>query len=142
MAASIVVGSVVVAAQFERFARTNPPIVSDLVAPHDVTGILRAACYDCHSNETRWPWYTAIAPLSWLIDHDVTEGRRRLNFSQWASYASDPGTVSQKLAKISQVVANGDMAPWYYRLLHPNARLAPAQRQALIRWVTQETAHQ
>lgn len=140
--AAIVVGAVVVAAQFGQVARTNPPVESDLAAPDRVKAVLRGACYDCHSNETRWPWYGAIAPLSWLIHHDVTEGRRRLNFSQWADYASDPDTASQKLAKISQFVARGDMAPWYYRMLHPDARLAPPQRAALISWVEQEGARQ
>jgi hypothetical protein len=138
--AAIIAGSVTVAAQFVQFARTNPPVGSDLAAPDQVEVVLRGACYDCHSNETRWPWYGAIAPVSWLMHRDVAEGRRRLNFSQWAEYASDPGTVSQKLAKISQFVASGDMAPWYYRILHPDARLAPAQRTALIAWVQQETA--
>jgi hypothetical protein len=138
--AAIVIGSVIVAAQFRQFARTNPAVDSDLVAPDPVKAVLRSACYDCHSNETRWPWYGTIAPLSWLIHHDVTEGRRRLNFSQWAEYASDPDTASQKLAKISQSVARGDMAPWYYRMLHADARLAPPQRTALISWVEQESA--
>ena len=137
---AMVVGSVAVAAQFAQFARTNPPVTGDLAAPEPIKGVLREACYDCHSNETGWPWYSCVAPFSWLIHHEVTEGRRRLNFSQWAEYASDPGTLSQKLAQISQAVANGEMAPWYYRLLHPQARLAPAQRAALVKWVGEESA--
>ena len=138
--AAIVAGCLALVAQVGQFARTNPLVDGDLVAPAPVKAVLRAACYDCHSNETRWPWYGTIAPISWLLHHDVTEGRRRLNFSQWAEYTSDPGTVAEKLGKISQFVASGDMAPWYYRMLHQDARLAPAQRAALLAWVEQERA--
>ncbi|MFI5398010.1 MAG: heme-binding domain-containing protein [Candidatus Binatia bacterium] len=140
--AGIAIAVVAAAAQFARPARMNPPVHSDLIAPVEVKALLRDACYDCHSNETRWPRYSTIAPLSWLMQHDVNRGRERLNFSQWAEYASDPATAAQKLEKIAQFVTRGDMAPWYYRMLHPTARLTPTQRDALIGWVNQETIHQ
>jgi hypothetical protein len=139
--AGIVIAAVAAAAQFARPTRMNPPVQSDLTAPVEVTTMLRSACYDCHSNETRWPWYSTIAPLSWLMQHDVNRGRERLDFSQWAEYASDPGTAAQKLEKIAQFVTRGDMAPWHYRMLHPTARLTPRQRDTLIGWVNQETSH-
>jgi len=121
-----------------RYPRTNPAVESDLVAPPEIKSALHRACYDCHSNETTWPWYSAIAPISWIIHHDVTDGRNRLNFSNWGDYAEDAGTRSQKLEEISKSVARGDMAPWYYRMLHPDAALSDHQRTQLVRWVSQE----
>jgi hypothetical protein len=129
------VATVAVAMQAVRYPRTNPPVARDLVAPREVKTALRGACYDCHSNETAWPWYTAVAPASWLIHHDVEEGRRHLNFSSWGDYADDPGTLARKLDEIARSVAAGDMAPLYYRMLHPDARLTETQRGALLGWV-------
>ena len=132
------VAAAAAAMQVVRYPRTNPAVESDLVAPSEIKSALHRACYDCHSNETTWPWYSAIAPASWIIHHDVEEGRRRLNFSSWADYAEDPGTKAQKLDEISKAVARGDMAPWYYRMLHPAAGLSDGERADLTRWVTQE----
>jgi len=134
----IVVGSVLAAAQLVRFPHTNPPVTGDLAAPGEIGGTLRRACYDCHSNETQWPWYSAVAPLSWLLHHDVIEGRRRLNFSDWADYASDLGTAAQKLSQISRSIATDTMAPWYYLVLHPSARLTAAERDRIAQWTEQE----
>jgi len=137
----IVAGVLLGGAQCVRFARTNPPVQGDLAAPAEVQRILRNACYDCHSNQTIWPWYSVVAPASWLVHHEVDGGRRRLNFSDWADYASDPDTAAQKLSEIAKFVANGDMGPWYYRLLHPKARLTAAQRDLVIAWVNRELAN-
>jgi Haem-binding domain len=134
------IATAVVAMQAVRYPRTNPPVERDLVAPPEVKAALRGACYDCHSNETVWPWYTAVAPASWIIHHDVEEGRRRLNFSSWVDYADDPGTLAQKLDEIARSVAAGNMAPFYYRMLHPDARLTEAQRDTLVAWAKHETA--
>jgi hypothetical protein len=134
-------GAVVVlllGAQLVRFERTNPPVNSDLPAPAGVHDLLRRACYDCHSNETRWPWYSGVFPLSWLIHRDVVQGRQRLNFSDWGDYAEDPGTKSHKLDEIAKAIDEQNMGPWYYRLLHPDARLDGPERAALIAWVQQE----
>jgi len=134
------IGAIVVGAQLVHFDRSAPPRRDDVVAPPEVTRALRSACFDCHSNETTWPWYSQIAPFSWLIEHDVEEGRRRLNFSEWHEYASDPGTVSGKLTEIARSVERGDMAPWYYRVLHPAAALSIAQRDLLIEWAKSAAA--
>src|SRR5262249_46609992 len=96
------------------------------------------ACYDCHSNETSWPWYSAVAPASWVIHRDVSEGRRRMNLSSWADYAEDPGTLVQKLDEIRKAVVSGDMAPRYYLALHPRGRLSESDRATLLSWVTDE----
>jgi hypothetical protein len=77
--------------------------------------------------------------MSWLVQHDVDEGRRRLNFSSWQDYASDPETAAHKLDEIAKAAASADMAPWHYRLLHPAARLSDEDRAALARWATQQT---
>jgi len=137
---SCALGVLLVALQAARLPTTNPPVESDLAAPPDVKQALQHACYDCHSNQTRWPWYTDVAPISWLVHHDVSEGRRRLNFSSWADYTSDPGTEAHKLEEIARFVASGEMAPWYYRWLHPDAHLDERQRGAIARWIAQTTA--
>src|SRR5437867_3252872 len=131
-------GVVVVSAQAVRVQRTNPPVRGDLVAPPSVQELLREACYDCHSNQTRWPWYSALAPSSWLIQHDVIAGRRRLNFSDWTDYASDPETAAQKLREVAKSVADGNMAPRYYQMLHPRGRLTDEERGLIARWAADE----
>ena|SRR6266851_1844333 len=115
-------------------SRANPPEQNNPDAPAAIVRLLKRACYDCHSNQTRWPWYSFVAPASWLVSRHVAEARRRLNFSEWEAYASDPDTAAHKLAEIADQVASGKMAPWYYRAAHPEARLKPTERQALIRW--------
>ncbi len=136
----ILLGSVVVFGliQVPQCQRTNPPVTGEVDAPVEVREVLHRACYDCHSNETRWPWYSTVAPLSWWIVRHVNEGRRRLNCSEWDTYASDPETAAHKLDEIAKFVINGEMAPWYYRALYPAARLTPEQRETLARWVADE----
>jgi hypothetical protein len=139
--AGLAFGASLLAAQLVHPERTNPPVVSDVAAPPEVEQVLRRACFDCHSNQTEWPWYTAVAPISWVLHRDVLEGRRRLNFSEWGEYASDPETLARKLEQIAATVANGDMAPWYYRVLHSGARLTPAERERLVQWASARRAH-
>jgi hypothetical protein len=138
----IFVAAQIVAAQFAPVELTNPPVRSDLAAPPEIKSILRRACYDCHSNETKWPWYSRVAPASWLIRDHVLEGRRRLNFSVWGDYAYDPGTEAQKLNEIAKLSTNGKMPPWYYTMTHPGARLTGMEREAVGRWATQKADNQ
>ena len=79
---------VAIGIQLYPVARTNPPVTADFSGPAEVKAVLKTACYDCHSNETRWPWYSYVAPLSWLVTHDVEEGRAEFNLSAW-------GTISE-----------------------------------------------
>ena len=122
--------------QFTNPARTNPPTVNDWIAtnapPPPVAARLRAACYDCHSNETKWPWYGRIAPASWLVVHDVNEGRKHLNFSDWPPAAD---RAAKKFDRISEVLDYREMPPQKYTLLHPEARLTAADRQELTGWL-------
>src|SRR5438093_3752144 len=131
-------GAALVCSQAVRVQRTNPPVRGDLEAPPPVQEFLREACYDCHSNQTRWPWYSALAPFSWLIQHDVMTGRRRLNFSEWRDYASDPETVAQKLREVAKTVTDGNMAPRYYEMLHPRRRLTNEERRRMALWAADE----
>jgi hypothetical protein len=104
----------------------NPPVRREPAWNSAATRALAVrACFDCHSNETRWPWYTHMAPVSWLTQRDVDEGRRELNFSEW----DRPGKEAHEAAK---TVREGSMPPWFYVLPRPHARLSAAEREALI----------
>ena len=121
--------------QFTNPARTNPPVVHDLAATNapaaEITALLRAACYDCHSHETKWPLYSRIAPSSWLVVGDVNEGREHLNFSDWPT---DADAAAKKLDRINEVLGYKEMPPTKYTLLHPEARLTEAQIKTLMDW--------
>ena len=120
------------AMQFVPVDRTNPPVETEVPAPPAVREILRRACYDCHSNETVWPWYSRLAPISWLVARDVHEGREELNLSTWNQY-----TTKQQLKKLKKSwdeVAEGEMPPWMYLPPHPDARLSADDRAALRAW--------
>ena len=127
-----------VGAQAIRVDRTNPPVTGDVGAPAEVAALLRRACYDCHSNETAWPWYARVAPVSWLLASDVREGRRELDFSTWTAYGAKKKV--KNLTKTAEEVGEGDMPPWDYALMHPEARLADAERGALRAWTAVEIA--
>ena len=125
-----------VLAQLIRIDRTNPPVEGAVVTAPEVQALLRRACYDCHSNETVWPWYSQVAPVSWLVGHDVHEGREELNFSVWASFL--PARRTKMLEEIAEDVDGGDMPPWYYALMHPAARLDSAARKRIEAWTAAE----
>jgi hypothetical protein len=110
----------------------SPP-AGDIGAPAQIEALLVRACYDCHSNRTRWPWYSRVAPMSWLIARDVALGRKELNFSEWGSYY--PQTQRRKLQWMGRVLRERAMPPWSYRLMHPGARLTGAERAMLDRWI-------
>ncbi len=107
-----------------------------LQVPQDVDQTLKRACFDCHSNQTNWRWYSKVAPFSWLMSDDVSEGRRELNFSDWARF--DARRENIKLAKVCQEVKEGDMPLWYYKPLHPEAKLSDADRQMICNWAESE----
>jgi heme-binding protein len=123
-------------AQLITVSRTNPASDGELAAPPAVTQIIRRACYDCHSNGTRWPWYSRVAPTSWIVAHHVTAGRRQLNFSEWGGYL--PRTRRHKLQWMARAVRDEQMPPWSYRLIHPESRLSESDRAALVRWIESE----
>ncbi len=138
----VAAGAVVfVLIQLVPMSKTNPPITQDVAAPAQVEAILRRSCYDCHSNQTRWPWYAHVAPVSWLVIRDVEHGRKHINFSTWDKYADDPETVIRKLRNIDKVMHNGSMPLWYYLRAHSEAHLNDADRQAIEDWVLQAIAN-
>ncbi len=118
--------------QFIPVKKTNPPVESEINAPTDVVNVLQRSCYDCHSNRTVWPWYSHVAPMSWLVASDVNEGRQHLNFTTWNKY--DPERQSKKMEEIAEEVEKGDMPLWYYLPMHPRAKLSKADAQLLVTW--------
>ena len=116
--------------------RDNPPVVSDITTTPEVKAVLQRACYDCHSYETVWPPYARVAPVSWLIAHDVREGRHELNFSAWGRYTARQ--QAKKRQESWEKIAAGTMPPWYYSTLHSEARLSAADLALLRAW-THET---
>lgn len=103
----------------------DPPVVSEPSWDSATTRTLAEhACFDCHSNQTRWPWYGRIAPFSWVVAHHVSEGRALLDFS-------DPARSRVTASRVAHAVTSRTMPPVYYSLVHPDARLSSRQRLAL-----------
>ncbi|MFI5176788.1 MAG: heme-binding domain-containing protein [Terriglobia bacterium] len=132
--------------QFIRPAKTNPPIDETktmeayVQTPDEVSSILRRACQDCHSNMTRWPWYSNAAPVSWFVIDHVNHGRKHLNFSDW-NHADRHGPTlgsAQQLDKICKGASSGEMPLSSYLLLHPNAWLSPQDAKVICVWTRSE----
>lgn len=134
-ALAIVSGAILVifvAIQFVPVELSNPPVEGEVPAPPEVRSILRRACYDCHSNESVWPWYSRIAPVSWLLAHDVKEGRRELNFSTWNRLETKKQV--KKMHESWEEVDEGEMPPWFYLVPHRDAVLSATDREELRAW--------
>lgn len=111
-------------------SHTAPPVTQSAKFPDPRTQELFAqACADCHSNKTTWPWYSNIAPISWLVQRDVDEGRGGFNVSEWNRPQPDVGEVTG-------IVREGEMPPWQYKILHGASRLNDRDKQALIAGLT------
>lgn len=111
----------------------NPQVVREPAWDSPATrNLAKQACFDCHSNETVWPWYSRIAPISWLVYHDVAEGREEMNFSDWQGGAGK----AENPQKVAKEVESGGMPPIQYRINHPEARLDDNTRKALIDGLT------
>jgi mono/diheme cytochrome c family protein len=128
---AVAAGVVLAAIQLVPVQRTNPPVTAPVAAPPEVQAVLRRACFDCHSHETIWPLQAYVAPVSWLVAHDVSEGRDELNFSAWDQV--DRRKIAKKLPK---EVGEGEMPPWFYVVAHPSARLSDAERRLLSDWAS------
>ena len=103
---------------------TNPAVIQEPDWDSPETRLLaQRACFDCHSNETVWPWYSNVAPMSWLVQRDVDEGREKLNFSEWGRF--------DEIDEIAEVVMEGEMPPAQFLITHPEARLTQTEKQAL-----------
>jgi len=118
--------------QFKTIDRANPPVEAELIAGPEVREVLRRACFDCHSNETTWPWYSYVAPVSWLVEHDVEEAREHMNFSDWESYSAEK--QEHKREECWEEVAEGEMPLWFYVPLHWEASLSDDDLDVLKAW--------
>jgi hypothetical protein len=129
---------ILVAIQIFQAARTNPPIDpklemhANLAVDPAVASVFHRSCDDCHSHRTEWPWYSHVAPVSWLVVSDVNRGRRAMNFSEWATYR--PEEQQKQLSEICKVVSEGEMPGLSYTVLHRSAKLSPADVATLCRW--------
>ena len=100
--------------------------------PDSVVLLLKNACYDCHSNETRYPWYAYVAPVSWLVSRDTKIGRENLNFSEWESLSKMD--KAEMLEEIVDEVGSGTMPMPIYILMHPEAKLSMGDRDMIMNW--------
>lgn len=133
-----VVSAVVLASVFVhpggsvKVARSNNPLLVGANVDPAVFEVFERSCQNCHSEKTEWPWYSHVAPMSWLVESDVRQARGHLNLSHWDEY-----TVEEQqdlLSRIGAVVRSREMPPARYTLIHGNAKLSPAQREAIYRW--------
>lgn len=124
--------------QFFRIDKTNPKVekTKDFIAitqpSADVEKMLRSACYDCHSNETKYPWYSNVAPVSWFLKDHIDEGREHLNFSVWGDYSEKK--ANHKLDECAEEVEEKEMPLDSYTWTHGDAKLSDAQRETLATW--------
>ncbi|MCA1564777.1 MAG: heme-binding domain-containing protein [Acidobacteria bacterium] len=124
--------------QFVRPNKTNPPVVaartleSHVRVTPEVAGIFERACKDCHSNQTEWPWYAQVAPVSWYVADHVNNGREEMNFSEWSTY--DREQADWLLGAMCMTAERGRMPLSSYTRLHHPAKLSPADVQILCAW--------
>jgi hypothetical protein len=123
-----------VGAQFVPVELTNPPTGEGMriEAPAEVMAILERACFDCHSNETVWPWYAHIAPASWLLERDVVDGRDEMNLSEWGAWSED--RRAHKAEEMVEEIEDEEMPPWFYTPLHPAAKVTEDDVEVLESW--------
>ncbi|MEQ9288346.1 MAG: heme-binding domain-containing protein [Cyclobacteriaceae bacterium] len=130
---------IIVVIQFFRIDKENPAIETkkDFIAatnpPINVSKILKTACYDCHSHETTYPWYSNVAPVSWWVKNHINDGRKHFNFSLWTDY--DAKKRAHKLEEFYEEVEEGEMPLNSYTWVHAGARLSSDDKNLLINWV-------
>ena len=130
--AIIILIVILIAIQFIPVDKTNPTVTAELDAPMEVITVFKRSCYDCHSNETAWPWYSNIAPVSWLVAGDVKDARAHLNFSEWENL-SRKDRVKMK-EEIWEEIEKGKMPLWKYKILHPDVRLKQKDKNLIRDW--------
>src|SRR4051812_847400 len=139
---AIVLAVVFIGIQFKRPVLSNPAvdqsqtIAAHLQVPSDVSSILERSCRDCHSNQTVWPWYTQLAPVSWWLANHVEQGRKDMNMSEWGKLPTD--RQERKLRQMCDEVTDGQMPLSSYLPMHPTARLSEQDKKVLCDWTDQE----
>lgn len=134
----VAIAAMVILGHFVESIPANSPANGGLDAPPVVAALLRDSCADCHSNQTRWPWYSRLPPVSWLVARDVVRGRQELNFSEWGSYF--PQTRRRKLQWMERALISENMPPLLYRMIHPSSRLSESDRDAIVNWIETQIA--
>jgi mono/diheme cytochrome c family protein len=124
---------VLIGIQFIPIERTNPPVQSDIEAPANVKAVFKKACYNCHSNETEWVWYTKVAPASFLAVKDVKDGRKHLNFSEW-----EVNKEAKHKEEIWDEIREEQMPPWQYKIFHKEAKLSIEEKDLIRNWATKK----
>jgi len=130
--------AIIVIIQFFRIDKTNPPVdpaldmINVVQVPAEIEGILKTSCYDCHTNESVYPWYTNVAPVSWWVKKHIDEGRDELNFSEWGSYSLR--RKDHKLDEIVEMIDEEEMPLPSYLIAHGDARLSAEQKTLLVEW--------
>jgi len=130
--ALIILVVILIAIQFIPVDKTNPTVTAELDAPTEIISILKRSCYDCHSNETAWPWYSNIAPVSWLVAGDVKDARAHLNFSEWGNL-SRKDRVKMK-EEIWKEIEKEKMPLWKYNIMRPEASLTQKNKDLFRDW--------
>ena len=127
--------AVLIIIQFITVDTTNPPVQKNkdflemTKAPSEIGHILKNACYDCHSDETKYPWYFNVAPVSWILKNHVNEARRHVNFSTWGNYTTE--RQAKKLDHCSEMINEGEMPLEAYIMMHSEAKLNEVQKKEL-----------
>ncbi len=133
-----------VIAQLFRIDKTNPAVdasvdyLATVEVPAEVSQLLKASCYDCHSDETAYPWYTNIAPVSWWIKKHINDGRKHLNFSVWGTYTAK--RKAHKMEECYEMVEEGEMPMASYTWMHGDAALDDDQKALLVDWFKKQEA--
>ena len=130
--ALILMAVILIAIQFIPVNKTNPPVTAELNAHTEIMSVFKKSCYDCHSNETEWPWYSFVAPVSWIVSGDVKDGRLHLNFSKWENF-SRKNIVKMK-EEIWEEIERGKMPLGKYIFMHPEAELDHKEKDLIKEW--------
>lgn len=118
--------------QSNTIPKTDFILVNDV--PKQVERIITTSCYDCHSNNTDYPWYNKVQPVAWFLEDHVTHGKEELNFNEWADYSNR--RKNSKLKSIISQIENGEMPLWSYTLIHREAKLSEDERNTVLDWVS------
>ncbi|MCC6371554.1 MAG: heme-binding domain-containing protein [Bacteroidia bacterium] len=143
---SLIVLALLLVSQFFRIDKSTKPVDSskDFISltspPGDLANVLKTSCYDCHSNQPNYPWYTNVAPISWWIKNHINEGSHHLNFSEWGAYSSKK--QDHKLEECVEMIEEGEMPMSSYTLIHGNAKLSKEQQQQLMDWFNSLRTHE
>jgi len=138
MLKKIGIGLVIILAlmQFKQIDKTNPEYneAEDFITitqpSEEIATLIKAACYDCHSHQAKYPWYSNVAPISWMVEHHIEEGREHLNFSEWGSY--DTKKANHKLEECIEEIEEGEMPMKPYVVMHSEAKMSKEQKKALM----------